>query len=120
MSFSPSPFPVNLFFVFFWAIFAVIVITIVYQILKNAGTWISNNASEVVTVPARIVAKRTDVWGGSGNTSASTSYYATFEFANKERLELQLKDKQFGLLAEGDQGVLTYQGTRFHHFQRSL
>ena len=35
-----------------------------------------------------------------------------------KRLELGVKDAEYGMLAEGDQGVLTYQGTRFLGFEQ--
>jgi hypothetical protein len=60
------------------------------------------------------------VSGGSGDSSASTSYYATFEFEDRNRLELGVGREQFGYIVEGDQGTLTYQGTRFKDFSRPL
>ena len=48
----------------------------------------------------------------------SYSHYATFEFANGERMELRLPGKQAGLLVEGDRGRLSWQGNRFLGFER--
>ncbi|MCE3200549.1 DUF2500 family protein [Paenibacillus sonchi] len=33
-------------------------------------------------------------------------------------MELMVPDKEFGLIVEGDQGQLSYQGTRFKGFVR--
>lgn len=52
--------------------------------------------------------------------SASTSYYATFEVESGDRMELQLSGQEYGQLAEGDTGVLSFQGTRFLSFDRTL
>jgi lipopolysaccharide export LptBFGC system permease protein LptF len=114
--FSGAP-PV--FLIFFFAIAAIIIGGILFTVVKGVGTWSQNNASPVLTRQALIVAKRTQVWGGSGESSASTNYYATFQFEDNSREEFQIKDSQFGLMAEGDHGVLDSQGTRFLDFQRT-
>jgi hypothetical protein len=107
-------------FMFFFILIAVLIIgTLVFQIGKSASTWSQNNAAPHLTRNARIVSKRTEVWGGSGDSSAHTTYYITFEFADGSRLELSVKGEAFGLLAEGDTGTLQNQGTRFLDFYRS-
>lgn len=55
---------------------------------------------------------------GAGHTTRSTTYYAAFEFDGGDRMELRLSGRAYGLLAEGDAGLLTFQGTRFLDFQR--
>ena len=52
------------------------------------------------------------------HTSTSTSYYATFQFDSGDRLELPVSGPEYGLLAEGDTGDLTFQGTRYLGFDR--
>ena len=52
------------------------------------------------------------------HTSTSTSYYATFQFDSGDRLELHVSGPDYGLLAEGDTGDLTFQGTRYLGFDR--
>lgn len=90
-------------------------------VVRGVSTWSKNNASPIETVPARIVAKRAHVSGGSGDSSSTTRYYATFERADSgERVELQVPTRLFGLLVESDHGTLTYQGTRFHGFERQM
>ena len=92
--------------------------------------WIRNNNSPRETVEARVVTKRMKVQGFgramTGSSSAMrtmggstyTHYFVTFELENGRRMELGVKDSQFGMLAEGDRGTLTYQGTRYLEFQR--
>jgi len=106
--------------VFITLFIAVFVIVIATAVIRGLSTWSANNAAPQMTAAAVIVSKRTEVWGGSGDTSASTNYYATFELADRSRVELGVPAKTFGLLAEGDQGQLTFQGTRFKHFEREL
>jgi hypothetical protein len=91
---------------------------IVFAVISGITSWSRNNASPVLRRDATVVTKRTKVWGGSENSSASTSYYVTFEFDDRSRLEMQLSGSEYGLIAEGDRGKLTNQGTRFNTFQR--
>ena len=58
--------------------------------------------------------------GGVGHTTHSTSYYATFQVESGDRMELNLSGQEYGLLAEGDRGKLTFQGTRYLGFEREL
>jgi len=45
-------------------------------------------------------------------------YYATFQVASGDRIELKISGKEYGILAEGDIGDLTFQGTRYKGFER--
>ncbi|WP_293201718.1 DUF2500 domain-containing protein [Paenibacillus sp.] len=101
-------------------VFVIVAGGIVYAIFSGVRTWSSNNASPVLTLHARIITKRTEVRGGSGDSRATTSYYATFEFDNGGRLELHVNGQTYGMLVEQDRGMLTYQGTRFKHFERDI
>ena len=92
--------------------------TFAFFILNGIRQWAKNNNSPELTVPAKIVTKRTDTRGGSGNSSAHTSYYVTFEVQSGDRIELKLDGRNYGQLAEHDFGILTFQGTRFKTFER--
>ncbi|UJF32967.1 DUF2500 domain-containing protein [Paenibacillus hexagrammi] len=96
----------------------IIIGMIVFSVINGINIWARNNSSPVLRRDATVVTKRTKVWGGSENSSASTSYFVTFEFDDQSRLELQLSGSEYGLIAEGDRGTLTNQGTRFNAFQR--
>lgn len=112
----------------FQILFAVVFVGILFVFMFNAGKslmeWSKNNRSPRLTVAARVVAKRENVsvhhhhGNGAGHTTRSTTYYATFEFDGGDRSELRLSGQEYGLLAEGDAGLLTFQGTRFVDFQR--
>ncbi len=98
---------------------------------RGLWVWIRNNHSPVQTVDARVTAKRMRVSGHSlctaGNTAAMrginsstyTRYFATFEMENGKRLELSVKDSEYGMLAESDRGRLSFQGSRYLGFERA-
>ncbi|KIL41285.1 hypothetical protein SD70_08560 [Gordoniibacillus kamchatkensis] len=109
--------PPPLFQFMFVLIPTIVVVGIGYVIISSFVRWARNNASPVLTREAAVVAKRSRVRGG-GETGASTSYFATFELEDSSRIELPLKGRAYGLLAEGDRGMLTYQGTRYLGFER--
>ena len=48
-----------------------------------------------------------------------TSYYVTFQVESGDRMEFEISDMEYGMLAEGDSGELTFQGTRYLNFQRN-
>ena len=90
-----------------------------FFIIRGIRQWNKNNHSPQLTVPAVVAAKRTRVSGG-GNHHAHTSYYVTFQVESGDRMELSVDGSDYGLLAEGDKGKLTFQGTRFLSFERSF
>lgn len=97
-----------------------------FFIFKFVTESIRNANSPIITVDAAIVAKRVNVdhstntnADGIMSTSSTTHYYITFETEHGERIEFHVSGRIYGLLAEGDTGSLTYQGTWFKDFQRS-
>lgn len=104
--------------IFIFVIFAIIIVMIIFFIFMAARQWTANNNSPRLTVPAQVITKRTHTWGGSGDSSASTNYYVTFQVESGDRLELQMSGKEYGMLADGDLGILTFQGTRYLGFER--
>lgn len=107
-----------LFSFFFTAIFLIIIGTFLYAIIRGITTFTRNNAAERLTEQARVLTKRTNVSGGSGDSRAYTTYYITFEFVDGHRLEFKVRAEEYGLLVEGDEGMLTHQGTRYLGFER--
>ena len=90
-------------------------------LIKPKGT---NNNSPRLTVPATVISKRTNIThhhngNNVGTYHTSTTYYAAFQVESGDRMELQLDGSAYGLLAEGDKGKLTFQGTRFLGFERT-
>ena len=110
-------------------IFIVVIALFIIIAFKGLTQWNANNHSPVLTVVAKIVARRTNVSHhshhdagnmGMQHSSSSTSYYVTFEFESGDRLELHVPCHEFGYLIEGDMGRLTFQGTRYKGFQRDI
>ena len=110
-----------IFFLMFFLVLAVFIVTFV----KGISQWNKNNHSPRLTVPVTVVAKRTNVsrhhhGGEHHHTSTSTSYYVTFQVESGDRIELHLSGSEYGLIVEGDKGLLTFQGTRFLNFERQF
>ena len=113
---------------FFILITVIILGMIVYLTLKGMQEKKANDAAPIVTVDAKVKAKRIAVHHSAHQQSMNgvplmakshhTTYYATFGLEGDQRLELQVSQRQFQQLTEGEQGKLTYQRKRFHRFER--
>jgi len=101
--------------VMFVLVFGIIIVTMV----RGIGEWNKNNHSPKLTVPVTVVAKRSDVDRGIETMHTFTSYYVTFQVESGDRMEFEVSDMEYGMLAEGDSGELTFQGTRYLNFQRN-
>ncbi|WP_203246507.1 DUF2500 domain-containing protein [Sporosarcina beigongshangi] len=104
--------------IFIGIVFIIVFGFILVAIIGSISKWSKNNNSPKLTVPAEVVTKRTNTSGGSGDSSASTWYYVTFQVESGDRMELGMKGSEYGMLAEGDVGMLTFQGTRYLEFKR--
>jgi hypothetical protein len=99
-------------------IFIIVTGGFIFTIGKGISQYASNKAQPVVTVPARVITKRTHTWGGAGDASANTSYYVTFEMESGERIEMPVSGNFYGLHTEGDVGMLKHQGTQMISYER--
>jgi Protein of unknown function (DUF2500) len=108
------------FFVFFLSILAFGIGSAVKSKFDETEKNKKNDSLPISEKSVKITSRRTYVSGG-GKFNAHTTYYATFEIVEtKERLEFQIPSDKYGLMSENDLGELTFQGTRFHNFQRTL
>jgi hypothetical protein len=98
--------------------FILVVGFILFIIFQGIKQWNYNNKQPKLNVDALVVSKRTKVSGGSNDSSASTWYYVTFQVESGDRMELAVRNSDYGMLAEGDVGELVFQGTRYHSFTR--
>lgn len=114
-------------FDFVGTVMPIFVIVMIGIIVISAGRgllqWSRNNSSPILTIPARIVSKRSEVRqqqlqdeGVARRTS--THYFLTYEIDGGNRMEFKVDGHEYGMSAEGDCGMLSYQGTRYHGFQR--
>ena len=117
----------TIFQIMFTLVFVIVIGMFIVIAVKGISQWNKNNHSPRLTVPATIVAKRTNVshhhhhnHGGTGmhHTTHSTTYYVTFQVESGDRMELHVAGHEFGMLIEGDRGMLTFQGTRYLRFER--
>ncbi|MCM3721098.1 DUF2500 domain-containing protein [Solibacillus isronensis] len=113
--------------IFIALIFIIIVILIIGNIFSGLRQWRENENSPRLTVPAIVKVKRTSVTrhnhhhhdNNHHSHSTSTKYFITFEFESGDRSEFHVSGKEYGMLAEGDIGTLTFQGTRYIDFTRT-
>ena len=108
--------PFDLFTGLFFLAFFIILAMIVVQFVRGLAQWGRNNASPRLTVEATVVAKRERTWRNQNHHG--TTYYATFQVESGDRMELPMRGTDHGMLAEGDRGRLTFQGTRYQGFRR--
>ena len=117
----------TIFQIMFTLVFVIVIGMFIVIAVKGISQWNKNNHSPRLTVPATIVAKRTNVshhhhhnHSGTGmhHTTHSTTYYVTFQVESGDRMELHVAGHEFGMLIEGDRGMLTFQGTRYLSFER--
>ncbi|NBI64523.1 DUF2500 domain-containing protein [Clostridiales bacterium] len=117
--------------IMFFIVLALVAGVFVVILVRKISTWNKNNNSPRLTVPAKIVSKRTQVsrhsyandsdlmTSGHGHATASyTSYYVTFQVDSGDRIEFSVKSSEYGMLAEGDTGKLSFQGSRYLSFER--
>ena len=117
----------GMFNIMFTIVFLLVTGTFVVILVKGISEWNKNNHSPRLTVPATIIAKRTNVsrhrhGGANGHHHhhTSTTYYVTFQVESGDRMEFRISGQEYGLLIEGDKGNLSFQGTRYLGFERSI
>lgn len=114
----------GMFNIMFTITFVIVIGTFIVTAVRGIGQWNKNNNSPRLTVPAVVVAKRTNVsrhhhGGANGHHHhTSTTYYVTFQVDSGDRMELYVTGYEYGMLVEGDKGMLSFQGTRYLGFER--
>lgn len=110
----------------FTLVFVLVIGLFIYAVVQAILRKQENDASPRLTVLARVVSRRQEVTHHARNmndgvyhTSSTTRYFVTFQVESGDRMELELDGSDFGMLAEGDEGRLSFQGTRFLDFQRT-
>ena len=118
----------GMFNVIFTITFVVVIGIFIFVAVRGISRWNKNNNSPLLTVPVLVAAKRIDVTrrGNSGYmngsngyyTTSSTWYYVTFQVESGDRMEFLVDGTEYGKIAEGDRGDLSFKGTRFISFVR--
>lgn len=94
---------------------AIFVILVLPRILRQQAENSRNAASPLLEREAYVVSRRQQVFG---HKATRTYYFVTFQFRDGNREELRVEGPQYGLLADGDTGILHSQGTWFKGFTR--
>lgn len=111
---------------FMTIIFIIVFGVVILTIFKGIKTWNYNNTQPVLTVVAKVVAKRVNVSESMHNNdnnishSTTSTYYVTFEVESGDRMEFIISGNEYGMLVEGDEGKLTFQGSRYKGFNRNV
>jgi hypothetical protein len=115
----------SFFMLSFGIVFVFVIAIFVIVIARGIGTWRKNNQSPRLTVEARVVSKRINVshhahahHDGAAGMHSSTQYFVTFQVESGDRMEFSVSGMEYGMLAEGDTGKLSFQGTRYLSFER--
>ncbi len=115
----------------FILISSAITVFIILMVVKAVRNKKKNDQSPRLTVSALIVSKRIQVTSNStanfGDLSGAhgyshhthTIYYVTFQVESGDRMELPMTGSEYAMIAEGDKGKLSFQGTRYLGFERS-
>lgn len=75
-----------------------------------------NRSQPRLVVEANVVTKRGQTMH-NGNMH-STRYYVTFQVESGDQLEFMVSAQEYGMLVEGDQGKLQFQGNQYLGFER--
>lgn len=114
-------------FDFFGSVLPVFFVVVLGIVLLSAGKgilqWNRNNQQPMLTVDSRLVSKRSEMkhtyhQEDVASSRSRTFYYMTFEVESGDRLEFAVSGSEFGVCAEGDEGRLSFQGTRYLKFER--
>jgi hypothetical protein len=98
---------------------ALLATPVVIAVLRVARRRRRIAASPHLRAEAVVVDKRTKVIANDRGPTDQT-YFATFQFPDGNRLELEVPGSESGLLVVGDQGALDWQGPRYLGFAREI
>ena len=107
---------INVVLTIFPIIFIAFFTFVVIMIIKSAKRDAADRRAPRVEGRGTAVSKRTQVDGTQ--SGASTEYFITIETEDGVRTELRSEASLYGIVAEGDRGVFTRQGSRIVGFVR--
>ena len=97
---------------------AILVLMLVAKITSMVHVEADDARAPIDSMEASVVGKRTLVTQEDG--APKTIYYMTFQKVNGMRMEMEVPGEDYGLAAEGDQGVLVARGQEFLGFTRMI
>ena len=108
--------------ILFFLVFLIVIVIFIVTIVRSIKTNKKNNASPRLIVPATVVSRRKAVMhhndANTGIMHTDTTYYVTFQFSTGDSSEFWVTRQEYNEMAEGDEGDLEFQGTRYLSFTR--
>ena len=99
---------------------AILLLMLVAKLTSMVNIEEKQGQKPVYNMEAEVKGKRTLVEADPENPGASrTLYFITFHKRDGNRVELQVPGQDYGLAAEGDEGIMVWQGDEFIVFKRT-
>ncbi|MBR5004790.1 MAG: DUF2500 domain-containing protein [Erysipelotrichaceae bacterium] len=92
---------------------------IVARIIGHCLQWNQHQQSPQCTVYATVASKRTSIiyLSETDHHHISKRYFVSFETANGDQMEFRVAGPEYRMMAEGDEGMLSFQGTLYLEFE---
>lgn len=98
---------------------AILLLMLVAKLTGMVNIEAKEGKKPVYNMEAVVKGKRMLVEADPANPSVPrTTYFLTFHKRDGNRIEMQVPGEDYGLAAEGDEGVLVWQGDEFVVFKR--
>ena len=100
---------------------AILLLMMVAKLTGRINVEEKQGRKPVYNIQAEVKGKRTLIEANPENpTIPKTRYFLTFHKRNGQRVEMEVPGEDYGLAAEGDEGILVYsQGDEFIVFKRT-
>lgn len=99
---------------------AILLLMLVAKLTGRVNVEEREGRKPIYNMEAVVKGKRTLVEPDPENPNVSrTLYFVTFHKRDGNRIEMQVPGEDYGLAAEGDEGILVYQGDEFVVFKRT-
>lgn len=98
---------------------AIVLLMAVAKLTSMVNIEAKEGKKPVYNMEAVVKGKRTLVEADPENPAIpKTTYFLTFHKRDGNRIEMQVPGEDYGLAAEGDEGILVWQGDEFIVFKR--
>lgn len=102
------------------AMAAILLLMLVAKLTSMVNVEAKTGEKPVYSMEAIVKGKRTLVEADENNPAVpKTTYFLTFHKRDGNRVELRVPGEDYGLTAEGDEGILVWQGDEFIVFKRT-
>ena len=99
---------------------AILLLMLVAKVTSMVNVEEKQGEKPVYSMEAEVKGKRTLVEPDPENPAVPrTTYYLTFHKRDGNRIEMKVPGEDYGLAAEGDEGILVWQGDEFIVFKRT-